>query len=38
MSFEMRAAMMFAATIFSVLALLLAHSEEEEEPDSWKRK
>lgn len=33
MSPEVRAAMMFAGTIFSVLAWLLVHSEQEEEVD-----
>lgn len=37
MSPEVRAAMMFAGTIFSVLAWLLAHSEREE-CDEWNRK
>ena len=33
MSPEVRAAMMFAGTIFSALAWLLAHSKHEEEVD-----
>lgn len=35
---EMSAVLMYIGTIISALALLLVHSEEEEEPDTWKRK